>query len=132
MAESSEIARLREQIRQQRERLAQDEPVEPVVAEPVVDANGRPFDPPRRGSAFDSVVDVVREHPALAIGVGAALMVAGPRRSLRLARGAMRGGLFALAAWRGVSSVLSLVSSGSRGSGAYARPERRAGRMRRY
>ncbi len=111
MAESVEIARLRERIQHQRDRMAHEEP-EPLAAEPVVDMEHHAFAArTRRPSALDSVVDVVREHPAVAIGIGATLLMAGPRRSLKIARGAMRGALFMMAAYRGVNSVLSMVSA---------------------
>lgn len=132
MAESAEIARLREHIQHQRERVAaHDEPAEPVAAEPVADPGHRAFDArSRRPSAFDSVVDIVREHPGVAIGIGATLLVAGPRRSLKLARGAMRGALFMLATYRGVTSVLSMLSTSGARAGAM-RSRQPGERMRR-
>jgi hypothetical protein len=132
MPESPEIAQLREHIRTQRSRLARDEAPEPIAAEPVADAGPRSLAgrPERSSSAIDTVVEVVKEYPGVALGVGAMLMFAGPRRSLRLARGAMRGALFVLATYRGVSGVLSLLSAADARSGA-ARARGSNGRMRR-
>ena len=109
MAEPNDIERLRERIRRQRERLGRGEPVEVQAMPP---AAARPLavrSQPRAASPLASLARILADHPALAIGLGAFVLVAGPRRSLRLARRAVRGAIFLMAAYRGVSTVASLL-----------------------
>jgi len=115
MTDTKEIDRLLEKIHHQRQRLGRDEAAEHVIVEPgSTTATGSFAASHSRGSrrqtsVLGSIGKTVADHPALAIGVGAALMVAGPRRSLRLARQAFRGAVFVLGVYRGASSVLGML-----------------------
>lgn len=110
MAET-EIERLRARIDRQRKRLTRDdEPAEPVAAEavPSSDPHLRAGRLAGRGPG-SSLGRLFTEHPGLALGLGAAVLLAGPRRSLRIARGAMRGAVLVLAAYRSASSLVGLL-----------------------
>ena len=120
---TEDIESIRARIDRQRQRLARPERVEAVVAEPVP-AIVRPLAARRSAtsSTLGSLGRIVAEHPALVIGVGAAVLLAGPRRSVRLAgrsvrlaRRALRGAVFIMAAYRGASTVLGMLPSSPRG-----------------
>ncbi len=116
MPDTREIERVRARIQDQRTRLSRGATVEVAEAEPVPGTNGRSLaGRMKRQSGGFSIGRVVSEHPALVIGLGAAILVAGPRRSLALARRAVRGGLFALAAYRSATRVARQMSSSGRG-----------------
>lgn len=113
MAEPNDIDSVRARIHRQRERLARDEPAEAVTAEAVANGGARPFAARGSGTSsfLSSVGRAIADNPGLALGIGAVVLAAGPRRVLRIARKGVRGAIVAAAAYRSVSKVASLVSS---------------------
>jgi hypothetical protein len=90
MVESKQIEQVRDRIHRQRERLLEPDiaTVDPVTGE------ARAFQPVERsherGSFLAPVIRAVGRHPAIAVGVGAAVVLAGPRRSMRLVKSGLR------------------------------------------
>lgn len=115
MTESREIRRLRERIAHQRERLGRDPAIgaAPATAVPTDHERG-PAEAGRRTSVPATLARLLAEHPALAVGLGTVVLVAGPGRSLRLARHAVRATVLLLAAWRGASALLELLPAEAR------------------
>jgi len=113
MVEPNDIDSVRARIHRQRERLARDEPAEAGNAEVVANGSARPF--AGRGGGTSSILTslgrMVADNPGLALGIGAVVLAAGPRRALRIARKGIRGAIVLSAAYRSVSKVASLVSS---------------------
>ncbi len=110
MAEPNDIDRVRARIHRQRERLARGEPPEAAAAEAVPTA-ARPL-ATRQGapsSILASLGRIVADHPSLAIGIGAVVLVAGPRRALRIARKGMRGAIVLTAVYRSAATVMALL-----------------------
>ncbi|MFA7503698.1 MAG: hypothetical protein WCZ28_03270 [Burkholderiaceae bacterium] len=115
MVDSMEVRLLRERIQRQRERLRPDKPAEPVAAESLPAGKAKPLAASRQApSTLASLGRIVAEHPALVIGLGATVLVAGPQRSIRLARRALRAAVLVVGAYRGASAVLGLVPTDRR------------------
>lgn len=118
MAEPDNIDRVRARIHRQRERLARRDDTEALDAEAVSSAARPLATRPRATSpALASLVRIIRNHPVLAVGIGATVLIAGPGRTLRIARKGVRGAIVVMAAYRSLSTVIGLLSSARSASG---------------